>query len=713
MSKYENLFKPIQIGNMEVPNRIVHVPTDISSANADGSISNNVIRYHEEIAKGGTGLIITGASTPDSETGRPTVTCINVDSDYFIPGLHKLATAMQKHGAKAVVQIQHPGRQAAYYKDEPISCNDMIVEIPGSAGHEVVYEGSEAQGKYVRGMTVEEIFDLIEKFGDAAWRVKQAGFDAVELHGAHGYLIAQFMSAYTNKRNDMFGGSLKDRMRFPLEIVKSIQHKCGPDFPILVRYSGEEYMPNSRELPESVEVAKMFEEAGVAALDISAGIFEAAGPTMDPCYYNEGWNTYTADAIKDAVDIPVITSHSLRNPDYCDKIIGEGKTDMVGLSRQMVADPYWANKAQAGKDEDIRKCTSCLIGCWGESLMIKREMKCAVNPTVGHYDDFLDMEPTDNPQKVAVVGGGVGGMEAARIATLKGHEVTIYEKDNELGGILRTCCMVPAKQRMKDYLFWIRKQLDKLGVEVNLRTEATPEMLEEYDVVLAATGGKTVMPDIPGIENAVNYKDVLIPCVVKNCEYYPEDRGDPHKTGDKVIVWGEHFAATDTAEAMAIRGKEVIMVSEESHNGLFAHVEPIHEEVQMMRFEGGNGQGLNSEPIDIPVKIKTNTTIKEIKDNGDVVLQDDEFNVEVIENVDDVLVAKTEPDTSVYESLKEAGLKAKLIGDAKEIGNVRAAVTQGAYAGLNVEESDDLMYNANGELVNKTLNIDAEGVNNI
>lgn len=702
MNNFPNLFKPISIGNMVVPNRIVHVPTDISSANADGSVSNNVIRYHEEIAKGGCGLIIVGASTPDSATGRPTVTCLSVDADYYIPGLHKLAQAMQKHGAKCAVQIQHPGRQAAYPRKGLISCSDMVANIPSSAGHEVVYAQAEAKGKDIRGMTVEEVYDLIEKFAEAAWRVQQAGFDAVELHGAHGYMIAQFMSPYTNKRNDRFGGSFEGRMRFPIEIIRRIKYKCGPEFPIMVRYSGEEWMPGSRKIDESVKIAQVFEREGVAALDISAGIFEAGGPTMDPSYYHEGWNTYSAEEIKKAVNIPVITSHSLRNPEYCDRIIAEGKTDMVGLSRQLIADPYWANKAKTGQVKEIRRCVSCLIGCWSESLMIKREMKCAINPVVGHYDEFLDMKPANTKLRVAVVGGGVSGMEAARIATLRGHKVTIFEKEDELGGILRVCCMVPPKQRMRWYLFWIREQIAKLGVEVKLGTEATVEDLKGYDVVLCGTGAHTLRPDIKGIEKAVDFKDVLR-CTRSNCEYYPETRKKPVKVGQKVLIWGDDYAATDTAETLAMKGKEVIIVTESEEWG--QNLEVIHKEVMTMRFAGGNGQGLEGQPIKIPVVIKTGTTVTEIRD-GEAVLMDNKFNKEVIQ-VDDVIIAKQQSNTRLYKTLLDAGLKVALMGDAKKVSNVRGAVTDGAMLGLMLD--GDICVNANGVL-SKRLPL-VEGVN--
>ena len=462
---YPHLFTPIRIGNFEVQNRICHVPTDISSANADGSVNQRVITYHEQVAKGGCGLIIVGASTPDRATGRPTVTCVSVDEDPMIPGLSELAEAMHRHGAKCAVQIQHPGRQAAWPRKDLMSASDQLVELPGSAGHEVVYAEAAAKGKSIRAMDTEEIYDLVEKFAEGAWRVQQAGFDCVELHGAHGYLIAQFMSPYINKRNDRFGGSFINRMRFVLEIISRIQYKCGKDFPVAMRYSGEEWVEGARTLDESVKIAKLLEQHGAAFVDITAGTFEAPAAVMDPMYYPQGWNTYTAEEIKKHVKIPVITSHTLRDPEYCERILAEGKTDMVGLSRQMVADPFWTAKALAGKPQEIRKCISCLVGCWQESLMIRRHMRCAINPAVGD-ERFIHLKPAKTARPVAVVGGGPGGMEAARIAALRGHHVTIFEKSGELGGAILYCCAVPGKHKMRWYADWLRYQMAKLGVTV-------------------------------------------------------------------------------------------------------------------------------------------------------------------------------------------------------------------------------------------------------
>ena len=688
---YDHIFRPIRMKNMVVPNRLVHVPTDISSGNPDGGTNERVISYHEEIAKGGTGLIIVGATTPDKDTGRPTVTCLSADADYYIPGLHMLASAMQKHGAKCAVQIQHPGRQAAYPRYGQISCSDIVSDQPGSAGHEVIYAGDRAHGKIAREMSVEEVYALIEKFSEAAWRVKEAGFDAVELHAAHGYMIAQFLSPATNTRNDRFGGKFENRMRFILEIIDRIKMKCGEDFPILVRYSGEEWRDDGRKLEESVRIAVELEKAGVAALDISAGIFDLAETVMDPSYYTEGWNTYSAEAIKKAVRIPVITSHTLRNPEYCDQIIQEGKTDMVGMSRQLIADPYWGNKAKAGKTGEIRKCISCLVGCWSESLMIKHEMRCAINPGMGDMR-FLDIKPANKSLKVAIAGGGIAGMEAARIATLRGHEVTVFERESELGGAVRMCCMVPPKSKMKWYMDWLRRQIKELNIKVKLNTEASINQLKGFDVVLCATGAKTVVPDIPGATMGVKFEDILV-CGKINCEYWPgEGKKKAVHAGQKVVVYGNHYGASDTAEALAMRGKEVIYVAQ--GKDFAPDIEPVHRETMKKRFAGGNGGGLTGQPIKIPVDIRLQTTLLEIKD-GCVVLMDSKFNKYELA-CDTVIFGETESDTRLYDSLVAAGLLVANIGDSRMVRNVRGAMTDGTNAALMLD--DGLFMNANNML---------------
>lgn len=692
MLKYPNLFTPLKIGNMVVPNRICHVPTDVSSSNADGSVSERDIHHHSEIAKGGAGLIIVGATSPDGKSGRPTVTGLVADSDTCIPGLARLAESMHKYGAKCVVQLQHPGRQCAVPRYNTMSATDMVVKLPWSAGHEIVYENAEEKGKPVRAMTTEEVVEMVDLFSEAAWRVKQAGFDGVELHAAHGYLISQFMSPYLNKRIDRWGGSFENRMRFPLAIISSIQQKCGKDFPVLVRYSVDEWVEGGRECEESVKMAVEFQRAGVAALDLSQCIQESPGAGFDPMQYPEGWTDYASVAVKKAVSIPVINSHSLRNPAYCEKLIADGVTDMVGLARQMLADPYWPMKAYLGKDEQIRRCISCLTGCWQESMMAKKEIGCAINPACGHME-FDNMKPAATPLKVGIVGGGPAGMEAARVATVRGHRVTLFEKTGELGGAILSCCMAPGKEKMKWYADWIRNQIRELKVDVRLHTCPTVEELKEFDIVLNATGAVSYVPECIGKERVVPFEEAIA-CPRVNCPYHPQDR-TMRKLGEKVLVWGDHYAAVDTVTALAAMGKDVTVVTDRKEFG--SSVEVIHMYVARKRFAQTDAEALDSKPYKYPVKVIESSTVYSIEP-GRVVVLDRNFNRTELE-IDDVVTCHTRSDTALFDRLRAAGVPVVNAGDSKNPRNLHAAVFEGASFGLKLEES--VMMNPNHSVIDE------------
>ncbi|MHB1404723.1 MAG: oxidoreductase [Desulfitobacteriaceae bacterium] len=694
MENFEHLFKPLRLGNMELPNRIVHVPTDISSSHADGSVSSRDLYHHAEIAKGGTGFIIVGATSPDAKTGRPTVTCLVADADNYIPGLARLAESMHRYGAKCAVQLQHPGRQAAIPRYNTMSTNDMVIKVPWSAGHEVVYANAEEKGKQARAMTVEEILEMVDLFSEAAWRVQQAGFDAVELHAAHGYLIAQFMSPHTNRRTDRFGGSFDNRMRFPLAIISEIQRKCGKDFPVLVRYSVDEWIPTGRGLEESKRVAKAFEDAGVAALDLSQCITETPGAGFDPMYYPQGWTMYASEEIKKIVSIPVINSHTLRDPEYCEQILAEGKTDLVGLSRQLLADPYWAAKVKAGKIKAVRKCISCLTGCWQESMLAKKEIRCAINPATGDMR-YAEMKKAQKPMKIAVVGGGPGGMEAARLATIRGHQATIFEKTGELGGAILGCCLVPGKEKMKWYADWIRHEIQELGVEVRLRHAPSVEELMDYDVVVNATGASSYVPNVHGgnRDNVIGFEQVLA-CPKRTCEFNPPDR-QMTKTGDKVLVWGDYYAGVDTAEFLGSIGRQVTIVTENRELG--STLEPVHMYVARKRFNQTDAEALESKPFAYPVRVLTGTTVYEILD-GKVVVQDHNFNKTTLD-IDTVVTCHVRPNTEFLEKLQAAGLKVVNVGDSVKVRNLKAAVSEGSSFGLTID--GDTLFNANNAMMDE------------
>ncbi len=689
---FPHLFSPLQLGNIELPNRIVHVPTDISSSHADGEVSERDIAHHADIARGGTGFVIVGATTPDSKTGRPTVTCLAADGDNYVPGLARLAESMHRYGAKCAVQLQHPGRQCAIPRYNTLGATDRVIKLPWSAGHEIVYENAEEKGKEIREASVTEILDLVDLFSEAAWRVKQAGFDAVELHAAHGYLLSEFMSPLLNMRTDRFGGSLENRMRFPLAVVDSIQKKCGKSFPVLVRYSFDEWMEGGRGLEEGVEIARILERAGCAAVDLSMGIQESPGAGFDPMQYPQGWATYAAEATRKAIRIPVITSHSLRDPDYCEQIIAEGKTDLVGLARQLLADPYWPVKAQYGKVKSIRRCISCLGGCWQESLLAKHEIACSINAACGN-PAYADMQQTAKPVNVAVVGGGPAGMEAARIATERGHNVTLFESSGELGGAMKYVCMVPGKEKMRWYLDWIRDQVLDLNVDVRLNHAPTVDELRSFDLVLNATGARSFVPPVAGDPSRVVPFEDTMACPKVACECHPGGR-KMRKLGARVLLWGDHYAATDTAAWLASIGRQVTIVTE--NREFAAETEVIHMYVQRKRFAQGDAEALHSRPYKYPVTVITNTTVAEIRE-GEVVLQDKDFVRTTLE-IDDVVTCHTRADTTLLADLRAAGVPVLNVGDSVRPRNLYHAVKEGSAFGLAVDEH--LLFNSNGAILN-------------
>jgi 2,4-dienoyl-CoA reductase-like NADH-dependent reductase (Old Yellow Enzyme family) len=710
MSTFTHLFSPIRIGRVDIPNRICHVPTDISSSHIDGSVSDRDIYHHETIARGGTGFIIVGATSPNHRTNRSTVTNLVADDDTYIPGLARLAASMHRYGAKCAAQLQHAGRQASLPRDGKQASNDVAMSLPWSQSHAIVYANADEKKKTVKVLSTDEVIEIVEEFSEAAWRIMQAGFDAVELHAAHGYLISQFMSPYLNHRTDRFGGSFENRMRFPLAIVQSIQNKCGRDFPVIVRYSADEWVPGGRELPESVEVAKVLERAGVAALDLSQCIQESPGAGFDPMQYPEGWTIYASEAVKKAVTVPVINSHTLRNPEFCEKMLAEGKTDMIGLSRQLLADPYWPVKAKYGKVRAIRRCISCLTGCWQESMMAKKEIACAINPACGN-EDFARMGRTEKPLKVAVVGGGPAGMETARIATERGHRVTIFEKTAELGGAILGCCMAPGKdEKMKWYADWLRYQMVDLKVETRMCVSPTVADLKGFDVVVNATGARSYVPQCHGLADKVVPFEEAIACPKVTCEFHPNNAAKSNRQerkprkleGTKVIVWGDHYAAVDTATYLASIGKEVTIVTDRRE--FAANVEVIHMYVTWKRFKQQEAEALSSKPYKYPVTIRQGCLVDEIKEK-EVVLVDRDFNRSTVA-YDSIVTCWTRPQTELLDELKAAGVPVLNVGDSVSPRNLHAAVREGAAAGLMID--GDMLLNSNDAPMNE-LPMDVRG----
>ena len=446
-----------------------------------------------------------------------------------------------------------------------------------------------------------------------------------------------------------------------------------------------------RGLDEGIETARVLERAGCAAVDLSMGMQESPGAGFDPMQYPQGWATYAAEAVKKVVRIPVITSHSLRDPEYCEQILAEGKTDLVGLARQLLADPYWPVKAQYGKVKSIRRCISCLGGCWQESLMAKKEIACSINAACGNAA-YSGMKRSPKPVNVAIVGGGPAGMEAARIAAERGHHVTLFEKDAELGGAMLYVCLVPGKEKMRWYLDWIRDQLLDLEVDIRLSHAPTVDELRGFDLVLNATGARSFVPEVAGDASRVVPFEEAMACPKVACECHPGGR-KMRKLGARVLLWGDSYAATDTAAFLADIGREITIVTE--NREFAADCEVIHMYVLRKRFAQGDAEVLHSRPYGHPVTVITSTTVESI-DGTTVVLRGADFERTTLE-VDDVVTCHTRPEVALFGELRAAGVRVINVGDSVAPRNLYHAVKEGSAFGMAVDEH--LLFNSNGAIL--------------
>jgi len=504
-------------------------------ANPDGTVSEEFIDYWEARARGGWGLLIVEITAIDP-LGKaiPYQPCLW--DDKFIPGFKKLVDTVHRYGAKIAVQLHHAGRQTTpqIIGQQPVAPSPVPCLI---------------SKEMPRELSVSEVYELIEKFGDAAVRAREAGFDAVEVHGAHGYLVAQFMSQHSNKRVDEFGGSFHNRMRFPVEVIKNIRRKVGGSYPIIFRLSADEKVTGGRTVDESRAAARVIEAAGADALHVSVGVYGSMQYIVPPADVPPGFILSDAEEIKKAVSVPVIGVGRINDPVLAVDAILSGKADLVAWGRQSLADPEVPNKVSAGLIEDISPCIACNQGCIGY-IFNPEKMKatCLVNPFCGR-ERRMKIEPAGRKKKVIIVGGGPGGLEAAWIAAARGHNVILFEKENVTGGQFRVGAIAPAKQDLAKAINFYTHMGKKYGVEYRLGVEANAEQIlaENPDAVIIATGAAPNIPDIPGIDNPniVTSTEVLLGIKVP---------------GAKVLIVGGGMVGCETADLLGEHGHEVTIV---------------------------------------------------------------------------------------------------------------------------------------------------------
>jgi len=636
---YASLFQPININGLQLKNRLVVPPMGSGFAAEDGSVTDRLISYHEARARGGFAFITLEVTAVDGEEGKGSKTQLSIFDDSFIPGFKRLVDRVHAAGAKVSVQLYHPGRATLppYIGNRPVVAPSPIPDP--------------IWRQEPRELTIEDIQKLVEEFAQGARRAKEAGFDAVELHGAHGYLISEFMSGYANKRTDEYGGGFEGFVRFPVEIIRRAKQLVGPDFPIFFRISGDELIPLGRGVAESVEMAKRLVQEGVNVIDVSIGVMESSFLTSAPAEMEQGFNAAMTAEFKKALNVPIIAVGRINEPDVAKEIISSGKADLVAIGRQSLTDPEWPNKVAAGRTDDIVKCISCNDGCIeGIVTWLRPSITCVQNLALGKEAEYSSPR-APKQKKVLIAGGGPAGLEAARTAALWGHRVILYEKDKALGGQANIAAVPPNKDVYKEVVLSRDKAIKELGVEVHMGEELTPDIVKQIapDVLIIATGSRPLVPDIPGIGN----KNVITSAeVLKGA-----------KVGGKVVVVGGGLVGCETADYLAQQGKQVTIV--EMLRRTAQDIGPAARYFLRRRMK------------EKEIKILTSTTVEEIVEGG-VRVKTDEGS-QVLGPVDTVVLATGAKSVNEMEPVvKEIVPEVHVIGDACKPGKILAAVEQAA-----------------------------------
>ena len=645
------LFEPVKIGPVEIKNRVAMAPMGIVGlVNSEGSLTQRGIEYYIERARGGVGLIITGVHKVESELEF--MAGAAVISRACVAPFSELSEAVHALGAKIFVQLTAGfGRVAnpSRLRSQPVSAS----AIPNFWRPDLT----------CLELKTAEVEKLVKSFGDAALILANAGIDGVELHGHEGYLFDQFTTALWNRRTDKYGGTLENRLRLPGEVLQEIKKRAGADFPVQYRFGlkhyvkafnsgalpGEDFREAGRDIPEGLEMAKMLEAAGFDALHVDAGCYDSWYWPHPPTYQEPGAMADMAAQAKKAVRIPVIAVGKLTAPALADRIIAEGKADLIAVGKSLLADPFWVQKAAVGQPERIRPCIGCHDGCMGRIIRGK-PLSCAVNPAAGRERSYR-IERADRPKKIVIVGGGVAGMEAARVSSLRGHQVVLYEKKQNIGGHLIPASVPTFKKDIASLLDWYKGELGMLDVHIKTATEATPEVVaaEKPDGVILATGSLPIIPEVPGIEGdkVVVAMDLLT---------------GKKETRQNVLVLGGGLIGCETALWLARQGRKVTIV--EVLKDLLSAGIPVQPMNKMMLLDLLRYHR---------VEVICDTSLLEVLEEG-VVLIDKNFRRQKYPADTVVLAAGLKPDQELYNNLRGQIPNLYSIGDGRTPQNIMGAV---------------------------------------
>ncbi len=637
--KYQKLFEKGRIGKLVLKNRIVMPAVGVSLATSTLEAGENMIRYYEERAKGGCGLIITEITRIDDEYGVGTHCQLSVTNPRVIPQLQRLVDTVHKYDTKILVQLHHPGRET---KSELIGGKQIVA--PSAIMCKVT-------GEMPRELNTQECENIVKAFVKGAAISEAAGADGIEIHAAHGYLINQFLSPYTNKRTDQYGESFDNRIRIVEEIIAGIRQVCKRDFIISVRISADEFVEGGLKLEDSIKIAKRLEDCSIDVINVSTGIYESSLTIIEPGSYEQGWKKGIAAAIKEKVGIPVIAVNNIKKPDAAEQLLEDKVCDFVGIARGHLADPEWANKSKDGRENQIRNCIGCLY-CFNE-LGRGGHIKCAVNPELGREREFENIKRDGDNRLVAVVGGGPAGMEASRVLAKRDFRVVLFEKSAQLGGTLNIADKPPFKDKLTMLTNSMIEQIKtEKNITIKLNTEVNAEIIKELkpEGVFIACGARPIVPKLPGIEDSkvVKAEEVL--------------SGKVEVQG-RVAIIGSGLTGLETAEKLALDGHKISVVEMEEQIGGSIYKTILYD--LMSRLQKHNPQFIpNHQLIEVTAKgalLLNRTTSEKILLEADTI----------------VLAIGVMPKKELVASLEGACERVRVLGDASMGGRIVEAINDG------------------------------------
>ncbi len=630
------LFEPISIAGMELKNRIVMPAIGTGFCKFQtGEVTDQLKEWYRERAMGGVGLITVGVASV--KEGVPFG--VAVYNDYVIDGVKEVVAIIHEHDAKASVQLWHPGRYEfpLIGKDQPVSASDVPAPLFSK--------------RTPMPLTVDEIHEYEQLFIDAAVRCKKAGFDAAEIIGSAGYLISQFLSPSTNRRNDEYGGSLENRVRFPVEIINGMRKALGDNYPILCRISGDEFVEGGNTLEDMKEIARHLEDAGADAMNVTAGWHESKKPliTMD---VPRGGYVYLAEGIKSVVNIPIIASNRINDPLLAERILEEGRADLISMARPLIADPELPRKAMEGRYDEIRTCIACNQGCL-DNVFRGKQVTCLFNPAAGKEAEYR-IKQAEEARRIVVAGGGPAGCEFARVAALRGHTVVLFERNGVLGGQINIAAASPHSEEFANIPRYYKAVLSKDdNVTLRMNTEATPELImnEGPDVVVLATGAVPVIPPINGVDrpDVVTAFDVL---------------SGKAATGDNVIIIGGGGVGCSVGKFLGSKGKNVTILEMQERIGADIGISMKWPTIKALKEYG--------------VNVISSTKVAGIGDEGVITQPAHEIHPMVLATDTVVLAVGTESDNKLEAEMKSAGVELHVIGDCRKPKKALDAISAGA-----------------------------------